>query len=270
MWSNIRRLRVAVFALAVSWLAALPLGAQIDYRNLDDDRPTRVEDAYPAERYAFELLIPYRVEREGGVTVHASVLELEYGILPNAQIGFKAPLAAVHSSGATTSGLAGLRVFTLYNFNTERMVLPAFALRTDVTFPVGSLGGSDTRVTVKGIATRSFGRTRLHLNGAYSFGPDGTPAAVEAAERWWYGAALDRTLFRQSVLLVGEVFALRIDRGSPTEVNASLGLRWQWRPTAVIDLGVARRLRQHTGPDYHITIGISNAFAIRGLMPHGR
>jgi hypothetical protein len=33
------------------------LAAQMDYRNLDDDRPTRVEDAYPAERYAFELIV---------------------------------------------------------------------------------------------------------------------------------------------------------------------------------------------------------------------
>ncbi len=251
-------------------MGAAPLAAQIDYRNLDDDRPTRVEDAYPAERYAFELLIPYAVERErGGATVHASVLELEYGILPNAQIGFKAPFAAVHSGGTTTTGLSGLRVFALYNFNTESLVLPAFSFRTDVTLPAGSLAGSVTHVTVKGIATRSFGRTRLHLNGAHRFGPDGTPAAVEAAERWWYGAALDRTLFRQSVLLVGEVYALRLVRGSPTEVNASLGLRWQWRPTAVIDLGVARRLRQN-GPDYAITFGISNAFAILGLMPRGR
>ena len=270
MLSIARYLWAAAFALAASGLATAPLGAQIDYRNLDGDRPTRVEDAYPVERYAFELLIPYRVERDGGATVHASVLELEYGFLPNAQIGFKAPLGAVNSGGTTTSGLSGLRVFALYNFNTEGLVLPAFSLRTDVTFPVGSLGGSDTHVTVKGIVTRSFGRTRLHLNGAYSFGTDGTPATVEAAERWWFGAALDRTLFRQSLLLVGEVYALRALSGSPTEVNASLGLRWQWRPTAVIDVGVARRLRQNAGPDFAITIGLSKAFAISGLLPRGR
>ena len=262
MWSIARRRCAAAFALAVVGVAATPLGAQIDYRNLDDDRPTRIEDAYPTERYALELLIPYKVEREGGVTLHASVLELEYGLLWNAQIGLKAPL--------TTSGLSGLRVFALYNFNTESLVLPALSLRTDVMFPVGSLGGSDTHVTVKGIATRSFGRTRLHLNGAYSFGPDGTPAAVEAAEQWCYGAALDRTLFRQSLLLVGEVYALREIKDAPTEVTASIGLRWQWRPTAVIDFGVARRLRQNVGPDYAFTIGISNAFAIPGLLPRGR
>lgn len=270
MWSIARRLWCAAFAHAVLGLVAAPLGAQIDYRNLDDDRPTRVEDAYPTERYAFELLIPYKVDREGGVTLHASVLELEYGLLPNAQIGFKAPLAAVISGGTTRTGLSGLRVFALYNFNTEGLVLPAFSLRTDVAFPVGSLGGSDTHMTVKGIVTRSFGRTRLHLNGAYGFGKDGTPAVVEAVEQWWFGAALDRTLFRQSLLLVCEAYALREVKSAPTEVTASIGLRWQWRPTTVIDVGVARRLRQNVGPDYAITIGISNAFAIPGLLPRGR
>jgi hypothetical protein len=125
-------------------------------------------------------------------------------------------------------------------------------------------------VTVKGIVTRSFGRTRLHLNGAYSFGPDGTPAAVEAAERWWYGAALDRTLFRQSVLVIGEVYARRPLEAAPVEVNASLGLRWQWRPTAVIDVGISRGLRTGLGPEYALTVGVSNGFAIAGLMPRGR
>ena len=258
---------------ATALLAAGPgcLTAQIDYRNLDDDRPTRVEDAYPVERHAFEFLIPYAIERErGGVTVHSWVLELAYGVLRNAQFGLKAPLAAVRAGGTTTSGLSGLRAFALYNFNTESLILPALSLRTDVAFPVGPLSGSDTRVTVKGIATRSFGRTRIHLNGAYGFGPNGTPAVVETAERWWVGAALDRTQFRQSLLLVGEVYVRRVLDGAPTEVNASLGLRWQWRPTAVIDVGVSRGLRKGLGPEYALTVGVSNAFAIAGLMPGGR
>jgi hypothetical protein len=58
--------RWAVPASVLTIAVAAPAAAQIDYRNLDDDRPTRVEDAYPAERYAFELLIPYRFERGRG------------------------------------------------------------------------------------------------------------------------------------------------------------------------------------------------------------
>ena len=261
--------------VAVAILAAAPgvrLAAQIDYRNLDDDRPVRIEDAYPAERFAFEFLVPYSYERDRtGAVLQASVLELEYGILRNAQIGLKTPLAGVRASGATTKwGLSGLRAFALYNFNTESKLLPAVALRADATFPVGSLGGDETQVSLKGIVTRSWGRHRLHLNGAVRLGRDAPGPLVEGLERWWYGAALDRTFFRHSVLLVGEVYASRDVATSPVEINASLGLRWQWRPTAVLDVGISRRLRNDLGPDYAVTVGISNAFAIVGLIPRGR
>lgn len=264
--------RVVAAAAILAGGPCTRLAAQIDYRNLDDDRPTRVEDAYPAERYAFEFMVPYSYARDRtGVVIQASVLELEYGIFRNAQVGFNAPLAGLRSSGGpTTWGLSGLRVFALYNFNTDGLLLPAIALRADAAFPVGSLGGDETHVSLKGIITRSWGPTRLHLNGAVRLGRDAPGPAVEGIERWWYGAALDRTLFRHSLLLIGEVYASRDLEAVPVEVNASLGLRWQWRPTAVIDVGIARRLRKGLGPDYAVTIGMSNAFAIVGLMPRGR
>ncbi|MGH2607951.1 MAG: hypothetical protein ACREMV_13120 [Gemmatimonadales bacterium] len=261
----------ALAGAALIALAASATHAQIDYRNLDDDRPTRVEDAYPVERFAFEFLIPYSVERgRSGATLHASVLELEYGVVRNGQLGLKAPLGVVREAGTTESGLSGLRVFGLYNFNTESRLLPALSLRTDVTFPVGGLAGSETQIALKALATRSWGRNRLHVNAAFRFGPDGTPAAVEALDRWWYGVAVDRTLFRQSLLLVGEAYARKLTDGAPVEVNASLGLRWQVRTTTVLDIGIGRRLRSDVGPHYAVTVGISNAFALAGLMPRGR
>jgi hypothetical protein len=249
---------------------ATPLAAQIDYRNLDDDRPVRVEDAYAVERYAFEFLLPYSFQRErGGAYLHATVVEIAYGLLRNTHVGVKAPVTAVRQAGTTDWGLAGLRAFALYNFNTESRILPAFALRVDGSFPVGELAGSESHVALTGIATRSFGRNRLHLNGAYRLGADGTPAALESLDRWYAGAALDRTLVRQSLLIMLAVHAAQAVEAAPTELNASAGLRWQWRPATVLDVGVSRRLGRD-GPDFAFTIGMSNAFAIRGLMPGGR
>ena len=100
-------------------LQAAPVSAQIDYRNLDDDWPVVTEDAYPVERYAFEFLAPYRFEAEsGGGQLHLVVPEAAYGIARNAQVGLKLPFAAVNDAAGTEWGLAGLRVFALYNFNT--------------------------------------------------------------------------------------------------------------------------------------------------------
>lgn len=252
----------------VSFLESV--SAQIDYRNLDDERPAATEDAYPIERYAFEVVAPYRFESEAkGTQLHIVVPEVAYGVFPNAQVGVEAPLAAVDFGPDTDWGLAGLQVFGFYNFNTEGPLLPALTLRGDVSFPVGSLAGEGTRFTLKGIATRTWGRTRFHLNVARSLGSEDELAAAEPANRWAYSLAADRTLFRQSVLVIGEVAASQAVRDAPTEVNASLGVRYQWAPTLVLDAGLTRRLRDDIGPDFALTLGLSHAFALRGLMPAG-
>lgn len=248
-----------------------PLAAQTDYRNLDDDRPLETEDAYPIERHAFEFLLPYTFEDErSGVRLHTFVPEVAYGIIRNGQVGIKAPIAGLTGAGSSDWGLAGLRVFGLYNLNTEGRLLPALSGRGDILLPVGALAGDATRVTLKAIATRSWGRNRLHLNAAWTLGSETDLAAAESGSRWRYSLAIDRTLFRQSMLVAGELVAQRPVRGAPLELNLAFGTRIQWTPTTVLDLGVRRRLRKVAGPDLGITVGLSHAFALPWLMPAGR
>jgi hypothetical protein len=250
---------------------AAPLAAQVDYRNLDDDRPLQTEDAYPVERHAFELLLPYSLEDEpGGLRQHAFVPEIAYGIISNGQLGIKAPIAGLTGAGSSDWGLAGLRAFGMYNLNTESREFPAIALRADALLPVGSLGGDATRLTLKVIATRSWGRNRVHVNAAWTVGRERDLAAIEPGSRWRYGLAVDRTLFRQNLLLAGEVVAEREVRGEPAAVNGAVGMRYQWTPTTVLDLGIRRRLRDVAGPDLGLTIGLSHTFALPWLMPAAR
>ena len=261
--------RTAGLALVASVAAAMPIAAQTDYRNLDDERPLFTEDAYPIERHAFEFLFPYRFEHEAdGERVHATVLELGYGVFNNAQLGVHFPFAARTRDGSTEAGLAGAQPFLLYNFNTESRMLPAFAIRADISLPVGPLGGGGTRTTLRAIATRSWGLTRLHANALRSFGREGGLSVAEPARRWAYSAALDRTVLRRSLLFGAEVVASRAVAGAPVEVNVGIGARWQHTPTIVFDIGLSRRLRA-TGPDIGITFGMTHAFALRGLMPRG-
>jgi len=246
------------------------VSAQIDYRNLDDDRPVVSEDAYPLERYAFELLAPYRFEADAGGTEHHTIVpEVAYGLARNAQVGLKLPVAALDEGTETDWGLAGLRVFGLYNFNTESRRLPALSLRADATFPVGSLAGDGSRFAIKAIATRSWGRMRAHLNASRGFGSEDALSIAEPLNRWSASLAVDRTFFRSSILLIGEVAVSQAVQAARTALNASLGGRWQWTPTLVLDAGMTRRLRSDTGPDIALTIGLSHAFALRGLMPAG-
>ncbi len=263
-------LRTAALAVGL-WVSILARAwAQIDYRNLDDDRPVVTEDAYPVERYAFELLVPYRYEAEAeGARLHTTVPEVAYGLARNAQVGVKLPLAAVDESRGTDWGLAGFRVFGLYNLNTETRWLPALSLRADASFPVGSLAGDGSRVAIKAIATRGWGRMRAHLNASRGFGSEDALSVAEPLNRWSGSLAVDRTFFRSSILLIGEVAVSQSVQDAATAINASVGGRWQWTPTLVLDTGVTRRLRSDIGPDIALTVGLSHAFALRGLMPAG-
>jgi hypothetical protein len=263
-----RMVAVAIAAGALA-LAAPRAYGQIDYRNLDEGRPVTTEDAYPVERYGFELLLPYRFEAEhAGADLHTSAIELEYGAWPNTQIGVKTLLAAINQSGETDWGLGGIRVFSLYNFNTESGGLPALALRAEAAIPAGNLAGDAFGLALEGIGTHSWGATRAHVNAGFRLGTDSSLGLVDAPPRWLLSGAVDHTLLRQSLLVVAEVLAERPTSETPVEVNFSAGLRWQWQPTLVLDAGLTRRLSTH-GSDFGLTIGLSHAFAIRSIMPGG-
>jgi hypothetical protein len=193
--------------------------------------------------------------------------ELGYGVIANAQVGLKLPFAAVRSADGTDWGFAGPRLFALYNFNTEGRTLPGLALRADVAVPLGDLAGNNAQLTLKGIATRSWGRTRLHLNGGVTLGDEAGQPDVGADPDWAVSVAADRTILRQSLLVVGEIGVLEAASNAPTEVTAGLGVRYQLTPTLVLDAGVSRRLVEDAGPDLGLTFGLSHAFALAGLMP---
>lgn len=260
-----RMTRWAVLGALVA--APTAVTAQVDYRNLDDDRPVRVEDAQSVETYAFELILRYAVaqEREGGV-VQAVVPELSYGLMSDLHVGIKAPLALE----AGRAGLAGLRAFALYGLNTEFGWMPAFAVRADVEFPVGRFAASEGAVALKGIATRAFGPSRIHVNGAYRLGSDGAPSLVEPLPRWWAGVAVDRTLYRQSLLLIADATVERALGEHGTSVAVGGGVRWQWTPTAVLDLGLSRTVHGDSGHDIEVSFAITHVFGIRALMPGAR
>ncbi len=117
---------VQLAAIAAGLLRSPPaaLTGQIDYRNMDDDRPVLTEDAYPVERHAFELLLPYAYERErDGPSLHGFTPEIEYGVIRNGQLGIKLPVAGAQGNGNTDWGLAGLWVFELYNLNSESRMM---------------------------------------------------------------------------------------------------------------------------------------------------
>lgn len=250
--------------------ATRPAGAQTDYYNTDAGRPVRIEDAYPVERYAFELqLAPVRLERESGGAYHWEVApELAYGILPSTQLEIGFPLSFVDDDGVEEKGLAGIEIAALHNLNVETRTLPALAIAADVLLPVGGLAPDQAYASVKGIATRNLSFARVHVNGQYTFGEDADEGEnVGEASRWMAGVAIDRTFPLRSILLTADVFAEQgLQDGAELAWTGEAGFRYQSSPQFNIDFGMGRRF---TGEDrsWFVTFGAAHAFAVRSLLP---
>jgi len=261
------RLAGAILALGV---ASSTLAGQTDYYNTDASRPVRVEDAYPTERYAFELqLAPLRLERErGGVYSWEVAPEIAYGIFPRTHLEVGFPFRFVDpGTDHEVQGLAGIEFAALHNLNVETTTLPAFAVAADVLLPVGGLAPDRAYTSLKGIATRTFGFARFHANAQYTFGPgpDGGEEAGEAS-RWMAGLAVDRAFPLRSLLATADVFAEQpLEGGAELAWTAEAGLRYQLSPQFNVDLGVGRRFVRG-GEGWFFTFGTARAFGLRRLI----
>ncbi len=248
-------------ALSVSPISA-SLGAQIDYRNLDGHRPSRVEDAYPIERHAFEFSLPYRLETGPG-SVYSFTPELAWGAFRNGSVGVSVDWQWLRSGVAARAPRVRSNAFLLANLAGESPGRPALAVRADLASPLDGGGVGSASLTLGGIATRSWGLVRLHLNGGWTVAAPSDPL-LRSEPRWWAGLAVDRTLFRTSTLLIGELVAERAIGRSDPDWTVGLGLRRQMTPTVVFDVGA--ELVRGDRDRFGMTVGMSHAFAIAGLM----
>lgn len=263
--------RCGLTALLVTVAAAGGVAAQTDYYNTDAGRPVRIEDAYPTERYAFELqLAPLRLERQrGGIYNWEVEPEIAYGLFPRTHIEIGFPLAYSDRTRGRGTGLAGIDLSMLRNLNVETETLPALALAAEAVLPVGSLAPGSAFVSAKGIMTRTYGFARFHVNGSYTFGSarGEDEHAVEEISRWLAGVAVDKTMPLRSMLVIGEVYAREpIAAGAEIEWNAGAGIRYQLNPRLAVDGGVGKRL-SGSDPAWFVTFGTAYAFALRSLMP---
>jgi hypothetical protein len=164
--------------------ASVPLGFiteahAADHTNLEEGLPTEVEDAYPIAYKGRELQVQARYERTAAGK-NRLVLDprLEYGFARNWQARINVPFR-LGSADKTGSGDIGLEAF--YNFNTESLSTPVFAVSARADLPTGKDSrGVDTQF--KFIATKTLGAgsrlQRLHLNLIYRHN-----AQAQATER---------------------------------------------------------------------------------------
>lgn len=256
---------IGLVAVALVALAPAPGAAQEDFRAADLDRPIKVEDALPVKLGEWEVELGTRAAlREEGSGI-LGLLELKAGLFLNTQVGIEAETALEDEGGdGSRGGIEGFGGHVLYDFNRETRAWPAFAARIDVKTPgLGEIGREAWAVGLKGIATRSFDRLRLHANGGYVAAAD-----EDGGDYWKAGLAFDYPLGLFSRALLGDLYAEIPAHEGRSRVWLELGMRWQIGNDEVFDFGVASRLDEWEAGNANVelVIGISHIFGVAGLV----
>jgi hypothetical protein len=257
-------MRREVVVVALGIIAATVGDADaIDHKNLDEGRPTRLEDAYPIAEHeiAIETGAGFALLKRGpdrGVFP----IEVLYGPLPNLQVGIGSTLFTDPHDIDDRPKSGDLRASALYNFNQETLTLPAFAAKLSVTAPTG-VDAHGWGIEIKGIVTKSFDRLSFHLNGGYEFLTGSTRAERDGRYDFALGASypVGAPTFTRATL-VADVFADQpATRGESTIVGTEVGLRYQLTPSIVWDVGVGT---EFAGPAsrsvFFATTGLSFGF----------
>lgn len=264
--------RAALLVAPAALCAALALAprsatAQEDFRSADLDRPLRVEDAFPIKRGEWEIETGIRAGA-GEEDRAEGVLELKTGLFWNTQAGVELhggwERIETADDDEDVTGLENAGVHALVNFNRETRSWPAFSTRVDVETPgAGDLGREEWAVSVKGLATRSFDRLRLHANAGYSVADE-----ADGGDFWRGGLAFDYPIGLFSRAVMGDAYAEIPTGDGDTRVWTTLGTRWQLTNQVVLDLGVGGRVDQWVGGegDVELVIGISRVFGIASLV----
>jgi hypothetical protein len=235
----------------------------IDHKNLDENRPLRLEDAYAiaSGELAVEAGVGFALERRGPDRGFFPV-EVLYGAYPNLQLGLGTTLSTDPHEIDEQTKSGDLQVSGLYNFNQETLTLPAFGLKLALNLPTG-VDSSGVDVEVKGVMTKSFDRLSLHLNAGYEFLSGTVRDERDGRYEVTLGASYPVGAPQYTrTTLIGDVFTESGSRrGGSNAVGAEVGFRHQLTARVVLDAGIGT---EFAGPaersPLFVTTGISVGF----------
>lgn len=228
--------------------------SQTDHINLEEGLPTQLEDAYPTAKRNREFQLVTRYERtdDGKDRVTLSP-RVEFSFWRNSQMKVTAPFYT-GSADKTNSGDVEVELF--YNFNTEGLRLPAFAVSGKVTAPSGrKSAGLDT--AVKFIMTKSVSNRldRIHLN--LQFQHNAGRRFDERSTLYQAIIGYSGRIGPDTIFVADFVREQERKRGENSNI-IELGIRRQLNPLTVISIGVGAGIGEES-PKFRISIGIQRS-----------
>jgi hypothetical protein len=249
-----------LFGFAIVLGSTAPTVEAIDHKNLDENRPLRLEDAYAIAHgeWVIEAGAAFAVERRSSDRFIFPI-EVLYGPFLNTQISLGSALSTEPRAIDEQTKSGDLSLTGLYNFNQETLTLPAFGLKTSLNLPTG-VRSSGVDFQLKGLLTKSFRRLSTHFNAAYNFlngiksgERDGRYEFVAGASYPIGAPQYTRTT------LVGDLFTEQSVRSGGSNIfGAEIGLRHQLTARTVLDFGVGS---EFAGPSERSPFYVTGGFA---------
>lgn len=229
-----------------------------DHTNLEEGLPTQIEDAYATAYMNREVQIAGRYQRtEDGKDRFRLEPIFEYGFARNAEISVSAPFLL---GNADKTGSGNIRLDALYNFNTESVWLPAFAVAGEAEFPSGRhSAGVDTTVKIilsKMVYPYSTWLHRLHLNGMWTRNAGRRPD--ERAGMFSGIVGFSGRIGKDMIGIIDIVRTEEREKGKEANI-AEAGIRYQWNPLTVLSAGAGYGFGDES-PKLRLMLGFQRSF----------
>ena len=260
-------------ALTILGTVAVPANAA-DHTNLEGGLPITIEDAYAIKQGGLEFQSYFQYDRtrrdRKGPDRFTVVPRLEYGAFQNFQIAVEAPYRLGNASNADQGDF---RTQAFYNFNTEGLVLPAFAVAAGVTQPYGP-GHGGTETELKFLATKSLGPLdpngstpfsyvprQLHFNASWfhNYNPL-TGMDAERRDRYRVGVGYSQPVTNDLVLVADVYRETDRERGRATNL-AEIGARYIVTPQTVVVGSVGVGFGGDRSQDFRAVVGFQHTLS---------
>lgn len=252
--------RLFIFLTALLIASSASTAFAIDHKNLDENRPLRLQDAYSVSQgeWALEAGTGFLSKRHASDQVLFPI-QLIYGALPNFHLEAGTTLFTDPHDVDEPSKSGDLSLAALYNLNQETLTMPAFGIKGSITLPTG-VDSSGVDLEVSGLLTKSFHRLSMHFNAAYEFINGRQDGERAGRYRFVLGPSypIGAPLHTRTTLLADMFIEQAARHGEEETIGGEAGVRHQLTERVVLDAGVGS---EFSGPRDRSRFFVSAGFS---------
>jgi Putative MetA-pathway of phenol degradation len=185
--------------------------------------PFVTDDPEPPPPGGWEINVPFIIEHAAsGTEMNAPLFDLNYGLLPNVQLQFQAPIKIVQQESDQAAGLGDPLLGLKWRFLSDEKSQVQLGVYPQVLLPVGDhrrdLGEGQAAYLLPFLAQKGWEKWTLYGEAGYWW-----QTAPERRNFWFAGSVLEREL-NERLTLGAELFGnTPQERGGRAEIAFNVG-----------------------------------------------